>query len=109
MLQAIFPFHWVLKCVNVGGRVLSGVQRNGSARPMTGLEAAACLPDQVHWFSRLVLDYYLSGTITTGEFMRWFHMPNSDYLTVSECIVTQLDPHHDPLVFSPGILDGHVR
>jgi hypothetical protein len=76
---------------------------------MTGLEATACLPDQVHWFSQLVLDYYLSGVISSGEFLRWFHMPNSDYIAVSECIVAHLDPNHNPLIFSPGVLDGHIR
>ena len=76
---------------------------------MTGVETLGCLPDQIHWFSQAILDYYLSGTITTGEFLRWFHMPNSDYLPASECIVAHLDPDHDPLKFSPGILDGHLR
>ncbi len=76
---------------------------------MTGAETLACMPDQIHWFSQAILDYYLSGRITTGEFLRWFHMPNSSYLAASECIVAHLDPYHDPLQFSPGILDGYVR
>jgi hypothetical protein len=25
--------------------------------------------------------------MATAEFMRWFHMPNSDYLSVTECIM----------------------
>lgn len=75
---------------------------------MTGAEMVLCVPDHLHWFSQMILDYYLSGTISTQEFMRWFHMPNSDYLTVSECIVGRLDPNYDPLKFSPGILDGYI-
>jgi hypothetical protein len=35
-------------------------------------------------------------------------MPNSDYLSASECLVAHLDPNHDPLKFSP-VLDGYVR
>jgi hypothetical protein len=76
---------------------------------MIGVEAVACLPDHMHWFSQAILDYYVSGTISTGEFMRWFHMPNSDYLAASECIVAHLDPDYDPLKYSPGVLDGYIR
>ncbi len=76
---------------------------------MPGAETLACLPADMHWFSQSILDYYLSGRITTGEFMRWFHMPNSDYLVASQCIVAHLDPGHDPLKFTPGALDGFVR
>jgi len=76
---------------------------------MTGAETLACLPADIHWFSQTILDYYLSGTITTGEFLRWFHMPNSDYIRAGECIVAQLDPGHNPLKFSPGVLDGFMR
>jgi hypothetical protein len=75
---------------------------------MTGPEMAVCMPDHIHWFSQLILDYYLTGKISTQEFMRWFHMPNSDYLTISECIVSHLDPHYDPLKYVPGVLDGFV-
>jgi hypothetical protein len=76
---------------------------------MIGVETLACVPDQIHWFSQAILDYYLSGRITTGEFLRWFHMPNSSYLAAGECVVAHLDPNHDPLRYSPGILDGYAR
>jgi hypothetical protein len=76
---------------------------------MTVPEMAVCMPDHIHWFSQVILDYYLSGTISTQEFMRWFHMPNSEYLTISECIVARLDPHYDPLKYVPGVLDGFIR
>lgn len=76
---------------------------------MPGVETLACMPDHIHWFSQVILDHYLAGEITTGEFMRWFHMPNSDYLAASECIVAHLDPGYDPLKYTPGILDGYLR
>lgn len=76
---------------------------------MPGAEVLACLPDHLHWFSRAILDHYLAGSITAGEFMRWFHMPNSDYLMVSECVVALLDPQHDPYRFAPGVLDGYIH
>jgi len=76
---------------------------------MAGLDLAACMPDHLHWFSQQVLDYYLGGRISTGEFLRWFHMPNSDYLKPGECIAHLLDPAHDPRQYQPGILDGVIR
>jgi hypothetical protein len=75
---------------------------------MTGAEIAGCLPDQLHWFSQQILDYYLTGRISTGEFLRWFHMPNSDYLLSSECIAHLLDPGYNGQ-FQPGIMDGYLR
>lgn len=76
---------------------------------MTGAEIADCMPDHLHWFSQQILDYYLNGRISTGEFLRWFHMPNSDYLRPGECIAHLLDPQYDYRHFKPGILDGVIR
>ena len=47
----------------------------------------ACLPERLHPFSRQILDGWLLGELPTHEFLRWFHMPNSDYLPVSECLL----------------------
>ena len=46
-----------------------------------------CLPEGLHPVSEIFLEYYLRGEMTTAEFMRWFHMPNSDYLEAGRCIV----------------------
>ena len=75
---------------------------------MTLPEIASCMHGPVHWFSQQVLDYYLTGQFSTGEFLRWFHMPNSDYLSISECIAHRLDPGHDPSKWEPGIFDGYL-
>jgi hypothetical protein len=56
----------------------------------------ACLPPKLHGFSRMVLDYYLEGRMTTGEFRRWFHMPNSEYLMLGDCIAQIVDPSYIP-------------
>ncbi len=56
----------------------------------------ACLPPHLHSFSRMVLDHYLSGRMNTSEFRRWFHMPNSSYLTASDCIARIVDPYYVP-------------
>ena len=56
----------------------------------------ACLPSQLHPFSQLVLDNYLDNRMPTSEFRRWFHMPNSDYLPVSDCIAQLVDPTYVP-------------
>ena len=35
----------------------------------------------------MFLEHWLSGTMSTPEFLRWFHMPNSDYLPVAQCLL----------------------
>ncbi len=59
---------------------------------MTRNRISDCLPERLHPFSRVILDYYLDGRIPTSEFARWFHMPNSSYLPASECIIAVVDP-----------------
>jgi hypothetical protein len=56
----------------------------------------SCLPPRLHTFSRRVLEIYLHGHMTTEEFRRWFHMPNSDYLMLGDCIAQKVDPHYIP-------------
>jgi hypothetical protein len=56
----------------------------------------ACLPAKLHGFSRIVLDHYLEGRMTTAEFRRWFHMPNSEYLMLGDCIAQIVDPSYVP-------------
>ena len=50
-------------------------------------EILACLPERLHPASRMFLEYWLAGKLSTPEFLRWFHMPNSDYLSVAQCIL----------------------
>lgn len=61
-----------------------------------------CLPENLHSFSRMVLDIYLAGGIPTSEFRRWFHMPNSEYLPISDCIAQMIDPSYVPEVKLPA-------
>jgi len=35
----------------------------------------------------MFLETWLAGDMSTAEFLRWFHMPNSDYLSVAQCIL----------------------
>ena len=46
-----------------------------------------CLPDRLHPVSQMFLETWLAGDMSTAEFLRWFHMPNSDYLPVAQCIL----------------------
>lgn len=64
----------------------------------------ACLPAKLHSFSRQVLDYYLAGRLSTEEFRRWFHMPNSDYLMLGDCIAQIVDPDYIPEAERPTAL-----
>ena len=53
-------------------------------------EIQACLPARLHPVSRRFLDAFLDGRITKRDFLWAFHLPNSDYLPVAECIVKTL-------------------
>lgn len=71
-----------------------------AGKEVTGLNMSdlkVCLPPgELHPFSRQVLEIYLMGHMSTQEFRRWFHMPNSDYLMLSDCIAQKVDPHYVP-------------
>jgi hypothetical protein len=78
----------------------------------TGLDVtliSGCLAGDYHWSSIRILDLYLDGVINTGDFLRWFHMPNSGYLSTSECIAATIDPGYDYRTWQPGLMDGVVR
>ncbi len=47
-------------------------------------------PQRLHPVSQSVLDHYLSGALTTPEFMRFFSLPNSDYIALARCLVDLL-------------------
>jgi len=70
---------------------------------------AACLPPKLHGFSQMVLDYYLEGKMTTDEFRRWFHMPNSEYLMLGDCIAQIVDPNYIPENKLPESVTLNVR
>ena len=68
-------------------------------------EAIACVEGRLHPFSASVLQFYLAGHLSTGEFLRWFHMPNSSYLPLGVCIVSHLAPGYVPGTNQPEILE----
>ena len=60
-----------------------GASRHDGLSP----QIIACLPTHLHPTSRVFLEYWYQGAMTTPEFLRWFHMPNSSYLKVGQCIL----------------------
>ena len=55
------------------------------------LAMVACqFPERLHPVSQLFLDLFLRGRLTTPEFLRFFSLPNSDYLPLAECFITVL-------------------
>ena len=50
----------------------------------------ACLPEHLHPVSQMFLEAWLAGEMPTNEFLRWFHMPNSDYLPVAQCLLAMV-------------------
>ena len=55
-----------------------------------GVELASCLPERLHPVSRMFLEHWLQGSLPTAEFLRLFHLPNSDYLPVAQCLLSAL-------------------
>lgn len=50
----------------------------------------ACLPERLHPVSAQILDAFLDGRMTERDFRWGFHLPNFDYLPVTECILVAL-------------------
>ena len=69
---------------------------------------STCMNGDYHWYSQQILELYLDQLINTGDFLRWFHMPNSSYLPTSECIANLMDPDYDYRLWRPGVLDGYA-
>ncbi|MEM7653083.1 MAG: hypothetical protein AAF220_07885 [Pseudomonadota bacterium] len=44
------------------------------------------LPERLHPFSQYVLDLFLAGNVGVAEFLRYFSLPNSDYISIAACI-----------------------
>ena len=48
------------------------------------------IPIRLHPVSELFLDYYNTGKISTAVFLRYFSLPNSDYIEIAACYVNIL-------------------
>lgn len=44
-------------------------------------------PARLHPVSQLFLDAYIAGQIAAHEFLRFFSLPNSDYIPLAQCFV----------------------
>ena len=47
-------------------------------------------PLRLHPVSQSLLDSFIAGSISTPEFLRFFSLPNSDYIPLAQCFVTAL-------------------
>ena len=47
-------------------------------------------PARLHPASKLIMDYYNDGVISLKDFMRYFSLPNSDYIPLAECYITMV-------------------
>ncbi|TDJ71467.1 MAG: hypothetical protein E2O38_07890 [Proteobacteria bacterium] len=54
-------------------------------------------PDRLHPISEMILDYYIAGILGTQDFLRFFSLPNSDYIPIAKCFTSLLT------VVSPGL------
>lgn len=44
-------------------------------------------PPRLHPVSQMFLDAYPPDTLTTAEFLRFFSLPNSDYIPLGQCLI----------------------
>ncbi len=65
---------------------LNEAEANGLGAGSPAVEA--CLPERLHPMSQLFLDRWFDGAMPTMQFLRWFHMPNSNYLLVARCLLS---------------------
>jgi hypothetical protein len=47
-------------------------------------------PLRLHPVSELIMNYYNEGRISTAEFLRYFSLPNSDYIELAACYVSMV-------------------
>ena len=52
------------------------------------LAQAICqFPERLHPVSQLFLDRFVEGFMTTADFLRFFSLPNSDYIELGHCFM----------------------
>lgn len=47
-------------------------------------------PERLHPVSKMFLEAFLEGRMSSVEFQRFFSLPNSDYIVLAECLVKLL-------------------
>ncbi len=72
------------------GHASASVRAAAGKRGTVSPVVIACLPARLHPVSRMILDSFLAGRITTDDFLWGFHLPNSDYLSVAQCVLHAL-------------------
>jgi hypothetical protein len=77
---------------SLGANALAGAMIVACQSPVwaSDTDYRSCLPDRLHPVSAKILAAFLDGRLTESDFLWGFHLPNSDYLTVSACIIAIL-------------------
>ena len=53
------------------------------------LAQALCgFPERLHPVSQMFLDTFIAGEMTRADFVRFFSLPNSDYLQLAYCFAS---------------------
>ena len=53
-------------------------------------QLACHFPERLHPVSQLFFDQFVQGFMTTAEFLRFFSLPNSDYIQLGHCFVQMM-------------------
>ena len=55
------------------------------------LAQAIChFPDRLHPVSQQFFDQFILGFMTTADFLRFFSLPNSDYIELGHCFMQMM-------------------
>lgn len=55
------------------------------------LAQAICqFPERLHPVSQLFFERFVQGLMTTADFLRFFSLPNSDYIELGQCFMQMM-------------------
>lgn len=58
--------------------------------PATDAMSLCQFPERLHPVSQGVMQSFLDGLLSQAEFLRFFSLPNSDYIPLARCLVDAL-------------------
>lgn len=53
-------------------------------------QLACQFPERLHPVSQMFFDRFLEGFLSTADFLRFFSLPNSDYIELGHCFMQMM-------------------
>ncbi len=54
-------------------------------------------PLRLHPVSELIMNYFNEGRMSVAEFLRYFSLPNSDYIEIAACYINMVTGAFPPI------------